>query len=689
MYLIVGDKATLNPPGLALSQGRIEHIALAHQLFRAGGVQNDPGLHGAGHGEGNARGNVGLHEAGDDVRRGTLGGDDQVDARSTSHLRHTADGLLHFLGRHQHEVGQLIDDHHNLRQGLAILHRGAGLIIGVKIPDAGVGHHPVALHHLRHRPLEGTGCLFRVGDHGYEQMGDAVVNAQLHHLGIHHDEANLLGLGLIEQGNNQAIHAHRLTRTGGTGDEQMRQLCNVADDAVAADVLAHGEGDAGLALVKLHRVDDVPDVDGAHQLVGHLDAHDGDFIGDGGNADARGAQCQGNVVGKVGELGELHAAVELQLIAGDRGAADDVDDMGVDAEAHQRVAQALGVELHLLGAVHHALLGLVEEPDRRVGVDGLLLPCLGNFRGNLRGLQPCLILLGLARGVIGQDEVGSGSVKARLLGGDGRLLLGRRGYHQRRFLRLGRLLHRHRLRLYRLRLGCRQIQPLQILQTLQETIRLFGRLFLLRRFLFGCGTGNRLIVQGNVKVLDGAAAALGLLNLPRGYVVDQRLGGIGMLALGRVILRLGTLPVGANQAGNGHGTAEQQREHHENARENHRAGHADGGLERHGQKARDNTAGGVVNAGLPQLHHHGKAPLDLSRCGKEMSHHAPAQGDAQRAAHPQPNRPAVVEEENEKRAQQGKGQYINAGADETAEQRHQRRDQKCLHAKEPQQRQRC
>ena len=93
--------------------GGIQHVALAHQLLRAGGVQNDAGLQRRGHGEGNAAGDIGLHQAGDHVGGGPLGGDDQVHPGGAAHLGHPADGFLHLLGRHQHQVRQLVDDHHH------------------------------------------------------------------------------------------------------------------------------------------------------------------------------------------------------------------------------------------------------------------------------------------------------------------------------------------------------------------------------------------------------------------------------------------------------------------------------------------------------------------------------------------------------------------------------------------------
>ena len=74
-------------------------------------VEDDAGVGLAGDGEGDARGDVRLDHARDDVGRGALGGDHQVDADGSGLLRQADDVLLHLLRRHHHQVGQLVDDH--------------------------------------------------------------------------------------------------------------------------------------------------------------------------------------------------------------------------------------------------------------------------------------------------------------------------------------------------------------------------------------------------------------------------------------------------------------------------------------------------------------------------------------------------------------------------------------------------
>ena len=147
-------------------------------------------------------------------------------------------------------------------------------------------------------------------------MGDSVVYAQLHHFGVHHNQAHLLRRRPVEQGDNQGIGTHALAGTRGAGDEHVGQLRNIPHHALAGDVLAHSEGHFGLVLAEGVGVDDLPDRYRHRGLVGHLHPHHRAAAGDGGDTDTGYPQAQGNVAGQIGNLIQLHAPFELQLIPG-------------------------------------------------------------------------------------------------------------------------------------------------------------------------------------------------------------------------------------------------------------------------------------------------------------------------------------------------------------------------------------
>ena len=236
-----------------------------------------------------------------------------------------------------------------------------------------LGKHLVALHHLIDRPLQRARGLFRVGDDRNEQMRDAVVGRKLDHLRVDHDKAHLFGRRLIEHRDDERVRADRLTGARRTGNEHVRQLRDVADDVPAADVLTNGKGRGGGVLRKLARFKYRADIDGRNELVRHLDADDGDLVGNGGDAHAACAERKGNIVLQVGDLRELHALAEREFVARDRRAAHHIARLSVHAEARERLRQAAGVVAQLracFGSVRYA--ALFQQRDGRILIGGRL-----------------------------------------------------------------------------------------------------------------------------------------------------------------------------------------------------------------------------------------------------------------------------------------------------------------------------
>ena len=93
-----------------------QHIAFSEQLFRAVHIDDRPGIHAGRNRKCDSRRHVCLDQSGDDVDGRTLGGNDQMDTCCTRQLRQTADGILDFTRGNHHEVSQLVDDDHDLRQ---------------------------------------------------------------------------------------------------------------------------------------------------------------------------------------------------------------------------------------------------------------------------------------------------------------------------------------------------------------------------------------------------------------------------------------------------------------------------------------------------------------------------------------------------------------------------------------------
>ena len=108
--LVVAEIGTLDAFELGGVRRHEEHVAAAEQPLGARHVEDHAAVGLAGDGKGDAGGEVGLDQAGDDIHRWTLRGDDQVNADGTRHLRHAADVFFDLFGRSHHQVGHLVHD---------------------------------------------------------------------------------------------------------------------------------------------------------------------------------------------------------------------------------------------------------------------------------------------------------------------------------------------------------------------------------------------------------------------------------------------------------------------------------------------------------------------------------------------------------------------------------------------------
>ena len=147
-------------------------------------------------------------------------------------------------------------------------------------------------------------------------MRNRVINAQLNHLGVDHDQLHIFRTCLIQQADNNGVHAHRLTGTGGTCNQHMGQFGDITHDAVTADIFAHSKGRFGLGVAKLIGIDNLPQGNRGDRTVGHFNTHHTDLSGHSGNTHAGSTQAQGNIIGNGGQLIQTHALFQLHFISG-------------------------------------------------------------------------------------------------------------------------------------------------------------------------------------------------------------------------------------------------------------------------------------------------------------------------------------------------------------------------------------
>ena len=96
------------------------------------------------------------------------------------------------------------------------------LVVARQVADTEPGHQRVAALHLRDAPAQRVRGLLHVRDDGREQMRDALVDRELEHLRVDHDEPHVLGRGLVEQAQDHRVQRDRLARARRAGDQEVR-----------------------------------------------------------------------------------------------------------------------------------------------------------------------------------------------------------------------------------------------------------------------------------------------------------------------------------------------------------------------------------------------------------------------------------------------------------------------------------
>ena len=325
----------MHPHRHAAAGLQVEHVALAQQGLGAHLVENGSGIDLGRDLEGDARGNVGLDQAGDDIDRRALGGQDQVDAGGARLLGQTGDQLLDFFADHHHQIGQLVDDNHDLRQpaqrlgrvggqrervgdqGFALLGVGDLGVVARQVAHPELAQQTIAPLHFGHTPVQRVAGVLHVGDHRRQQVRDAFVRAHLQHLGVDEDHAHLRRIALVEQRQQHGVDAHRLARARRAGHQQVGHAGQVGADGMAGDVLAQRQRDRRSAVGIHLRAEDLGQ---AHRLtarIGQLQPHQV-LARDGLDHPQRHQRQRARqVLGQIDDLAALHPGRGLDLVPGD------------------------------------------------------------------------------------------------------------------------------------------------------------------------------------------------------------------------------------------------------------------------------------------------------------------------------------------------------------------------------------
>ena len=308
-----------------------------------------------------------------------------------------ASGVSTSAAHGHHQVGQLVDDHDDVRQDARLVRRAPRtptfgvrcgfehaatpsrhLLVEVLDVARAVGREElVAVLHLDHGPLEHRRGVAVVGDDLVAQVRQRVVHRELDHLRVDHQEAQRLGRVAVDQRVMMRVHADRLARAGGARDQQVRHLGQVADDRPPLEVAAERDGERARRALVVLALDHLAEVDDLRGGVRHFDAHRAPPRNRRDDADRRGAHGEREVVGEVGELADLHAGRRLDLVLRDHGARGAAHELAVHLEGPQRLHELLAHSVQVRAALLDVARGRRREQLGRRQFVGIRVERIG------------------------------------------------------------------------------------------------------------------------------------------------------------------------------------------------------------------------------------------------------------------------------------------------------------------------
>ena len=198
-------------------------------------------------------------------------------------------------------------------------------------------------------------------------MRDALVDGEFHALGVDQDHAHLLGRRTHHDRRDHGVDEGGLTGTGLAGYQHVRGLGQVGDDVAALDVLADADDERVLVPTGGSRAQNVAEGHVFAVGVGDLDT-DGALAGNRREDTHVGrGHGVGDVFRQVGELVDLHAGAEDDLVAGDCRASGETGDARVDVEVREDLSQRRD-DLVVDGGSGHVRRSGDQEVLRRQGV---------------------------------------------------------------------------------------------------------------------------------------------------------------------------------------------------------------------------------------------------------------------------------------------------------------------------------
>ena len=161
---------------------------------------------------------------------------------------------------------------------------------------------------------------------------------------------------LVEQGSDDGVQTNRLTLTGSTGNEQVRNLRQIHHEHLVGDGLTQCDRQFHLGFLELLGVQNALHAHDVRLGIRHLDT-DGSLARDrSDDTDTQGSEAQGDIILQVLDFGDAHTLGRLNLIEGDGRTHGGTDGLDLYAEVAQHLDDSVLVRLLLLFVDRHLLV---------------------------------------------------------------------------------------------------------------------------------------------------------------------------------------------------------------------------------------------------------------------------------------------------------------------------------------------
>src|SRR5690554_3792272 len=117
VYLIIVNEGSVYPNWQAGTWWKVQHVAVAQQLFGAALIKYGTGVNLGRHLERHPRRDIGLDQACDHIHGWPLGSKNQMDTGGTGLLGNAGDQLFHLFADNHHHVSKFVDYDNDERQG--------------------------------------------------------------------------------------------------------------------------------------------------------------------------------------------------------------------------------------------------------------------------------------------------------------------------------------------------------------------------------------------------------------------------------------------------------------------------------------------------------------------------------------------------------------------------------------------